>query len=104
MTMATMPWRLATLRQRRKSQRFVPGVWIPCALHEEVVRMGSRMRLPHTGGNLILNAPRTTTGSVRDYVEVPSFGGVTVRDVWFVLLTLAIFLLLGLAAKGAERL
>ena len=34
----------------------------------------------------------------------PHFHGVTVRDVVFVLLTLAIFVLLGLVAKGAERL
>jgi hypothetical protein len=32
------------------------------------------------------------------------FDGATVRDLVFVLLTLAIFVLLGLAAKGAERL
>jgi hypothetical protein len=30
--------------------------------------------------------------------------GVTVHDVWFVLLTIGVFVLLALCAKGAERL
>jgi hypothetical protein len=41
---------------------------------------------------------------VGDDVKVPRTNGVAVNDVWFVLLMLAVFGLLALVTKGAEKL
>jgi hypothetical protein len=41
---------------------------------------------------------------VGDDANVPQLNGVTVNDVWFVLLILAVFGLLALVTKGVEKL
>jgi hypothetical protein len=49
-------------------------------------------------------AGQIAAGPGGDDVEVPTLHGVAVSDVWFVLLTLAVFAVLALVTKGAEKL
>jgi hypothetical protein len=49
-------------------------------------------------------AGRSSAGSDGGDVAVPTVDGVAVSDVWFVLLTLAMFGLLALIARGSEKL
>lgn len=62
------------------------------------------MRSRPRRGGLLRIAGRISAGSGGDDDAVPTVDGVAVSDVWFVLLTLAVFGLLALVVRGAEKL
>ncbi len=66
------------------------------------MKTGSEARFEPERRCSLLIARRSCGGPARD--AGPSLLGVAVSDVWFVFLTLIIFGLLALVAKGAERL
>lgn len=72
-------------------------------LRDGSVSVPTAMWVPHAGGFSLLVRGKRIALPARGSDPVPVCG-VTVRDVEFVLLTLVVFVLLGLAAKGASRL